>query len=134
MEIAYSLDTIDTVAGEILAFTKARTILFSAPMGSGKTTLIAALCKQLGVIDPVNSPTFSIVNEYKGTHCDVLHFDLYRLKSDEELIQIGFEEYLYRPNTYVFIEWPELSVNYLGDYHLICILPSENSSRKIEIS
>jgi len=134
MEITYSLDNIDAVAGEILALAKAKTLLFNAPMGSGKTTLITALCKQLGVTDPVSSPTFSIVNEYKGAHCEILHFDLYRLKSEEELMQIGFEDYLYRPNTYVFIEWPEISMNYLGDYHLIRIFTLENSSRKIEIS
>lgn len=126
MEISYNLDEIDTVAVQVLAFAtllasrqEAKTILFNAPMGSGKTTLISAICRALGVKEAISSPTFSIVNEYEGKDTYVLHFDLYRLQKPAELQQLGFEDYLDRPNTYIFIEWPELAMPFLEEYHTV---------------
>lgn len=77
-------------------------------MGSGKTTLIKYLCLALGVVDSVSSPTFSIVNEYRRgeTKSSVFHFDLYRIKQNEELFDIGIEEYL-NSSSICFVEWPE---------------------------
>lgn len=89
-----------------------RVFLFDAPMGSGKTTFIKSLCHYLGVKSPVSSPTYAIVNEYEGDSVRVFHFDLYRLKSNAELLDIGFEDYLIGTN-YVFIEWPELSMTFI---------------------
>lgn len=83
-----------------------KVFLFFGEMGAGKTTFIKALSRALGVIDAVSSPTYSIVNEYSLTDGSVYHFDFYRLKSQEEAFDIGFEEYLYS-NKYCFIEWPE---------------------------
>ncbi|WP_026897311.1 tRNA (adenosine(37)-N6)-threonylcarbamoyltransferase complex ATPase subunit type 1 TsaE [Daejeonella oryzae] len=80
--------------------------LFFGDMGAGKTTLIKALCHQLGVTDSVSSPTYSLVNEYPLSKGLIYHFDFYRIKSQEEAFDIGFEEYLYSGN-YCFIEWPE---------------------------
>jgi tRNA threonylcarbamoyladenosine biosynthesis protein TsaE len=77
--------------------------LFHGEMGSGKTTLIKAICKVLGVHSTMTSPTFSIVNEYDET---VYHFDFYRLKNEEEAYDIGVEEYL-DSGRFCFIEWPE---------------------------
>lgn len=133
MEFTYTLDTIDEAARKILAFAKAKILLLEAPMGAGKTTLITALCKELGVTESISSPTFSIVNEYKAPQCDVLHFDLYRFEAEEELIAIGFEDYIYRPNTYVFIEWPEISLKFLDSYHFIRIFPVSDNIRRVEI-
>ena len=133
MDFTYTLDTIDEAAREILAFAKAKILILEAPMGAGKTTLITAMCKELGVTDPISSPTFSIVNEYKTPQYDVLHFDLYRLEKEEELIAIGFEDYIYRQNTYVFIEWPQISLKFLDSYHYIRIFPTDNNIRKVEI-
>jgi len=82
---------------------------FSGDMGSGKTTLIQALVKELGSTDPVSSPTFSLVNEYEiedGGVNTIYHFDFYRIESIEEVYDIGYEEYFYS-NNYCFIEWPE---------------------------
>ncbi|MFO7868533.1 MAG: tRNA (adenosine(37)-N6)-threonylcarbamoyltransferase complex ATPase subunit type 1 TsaE [Bacteroidales bacterium] len=77
-------------------------------MGVGKTTCIKEMCRQLGVIDEVTSPTFAIINEYNTyTNEVIFHFDLYRLESIEEAYNVGIEEYLYSGNT-CFIEWPEL--------------------------
>jgi len=83
-----------------------KVFLFYGDMGAGKTTFIKALCAQLGVAEQVTSPTFSIVNEYNGTNAQVYHFDFYRLKSQDEALDMGYEEYLYSEN-YCLIEWPE---------------------------
>lgn len=82
-------------------------LAFYGEMGAGKTTLIQEICKQKGVIQKVTSPTFALVNEYytksKGI---IFHFDFYRLDSPEEVLDIGFEEYLSSGNP-CFMEWPE---------------------------
>ena len=76
-------------------------------MGSGKTTFIKALCRELGVQEIVTSPTFTIVNEYlAGDQSPVFHFDFYRIKSESEAYDLGYENYLYSGN-YCFVEWPE---------------------------
>jgi tRNA threonylcarbamoyladenosine biosynthesis protein TsaE len=81
--------------------------LFYGDMGAGKTTFIKSLCKQLGVLDAMSSPTFSIVNEYLARdNKKIFHFDFYRLKNEAEAYDIGTEEYFYSGN-YCFIEWPE---------------------------
>lgn len=102
--------------------------LFDAPMGAGKTTFIKSLCSYLGVTDTMSSPTYSIVNEYNtGNNFKVYHFDLYRLKSTDELFEIGFEDYL-NSNNYLFIEWPELATNFLDSF-LRIIIYTENNNR-----
>ena len=85
-------------------------------MGAGKTTFIKALCEQLGVCDMVNSPTFSIVNEYTDAEGQTLayHFDLYRLKSVAEALDMGAEDYFYSGH-YCFIEWPDVADALLPD-------------------
>jgi len=89
------------------AFPHGRLFAFYGRMGAGKTTFIKAICHQLGVTDIVNSPTFSIVNEYNTMNgkC-IFHFDLYRLKNTNELLDIGYEDYFYS-GSYCLLEWPE---------------------------
>jgi len=85
-----------------------RVFAFYGKMGAGKTTFIRAVCETLGVTDPVTSPTFAIVNEYKSPSVgSIFHFDFYRIKRMEEAYDIGFEEYLYS-GSLCLIEWPEL--------------------------
>lgn len=83
---------------------------FYAPMGAGKTTLIAALCRELGVeADMVASPTFSIINEYVAADgAPVYHFDFYRVESEEEAADTGAEFY-FDSDAYCFVEWPEMA-------------------------
>lgn len=80
--------------------------LFYGEMGAGKTTLIKALCTCLGVEDSTSSPTFSIVNEYQGREGSIYHFDFYRIQSEQEALDLGYEEYFYS-GQYCFVEWPE---------------------------
>lgn len=102
------LDEMDGKAADFIEMTKDHKIFaFFGHMGVGKTTFIKALCKHLGTVDEVTSPSFAIVNEYntKKDHV-VYHFDFYRIKSLEEAFDFGFEEYLIS-GEYCFIEWPE---------------------------
>lgn len=87
---------------------EARIFAFYGKMGSGKTTLIKSICEELGVEDSINSPTFAIVNEYEDReHRTIFHFDFYRIKSLEEVYNMGYEEYVYS-DAICFMEWPEL--------------------------
>ena len=113
MKTTYTLSQLDEVAKQIIAESKSKVLLFYGEMGNGKTTLIKALCKALGVSDPVTSPTFSIVNEYLGTQNTLLyHFDCYRIEEEEEILDIGFDQYLENGN-WIFIEWPQKIENLL---------------------
>ncbi len=108
---------------------KLGTAVFIGEVGAGKTTLIQSLCMQLGVIEPVDSPTFSIVNEYQGIQ-PVYHFDLYRISSDRELLGIGFLDYLAQ-GAICLIEWPDPALPYL-DYPVLKIeLRHDGPSRTI---
>lgn len=109
--------------------------LFEGEMGAGKTTLIKAVCQQLGVVDQVSSPTFSIVNHYQTQNgASIYHFDFYRIKSEEEALDIGVEEYFYSGDI-CLIEWPSLVGQLIPERHLeVRILVNENQSRTISLS
>ena len=84
-------------------------ITLEGSLGAGKTTFSKALLKKLGVVDEVISPTFTYVNSYVGKGgIKIYHFDLYRLSSEEDFIDLGFDEYLYQDNSLTLIEWPEI--------------------------
>jgi tRNA threonylcarbamoyladenosine biosynthesis protein TsaE len=111
LELEYTLETLPYIARELLAYAgDTKTFLFYAPMGAGKTTLIKELCRSLGSSDNFSSPTFSIVNEYIYPKGKIYHFDLYRLNNLDELLDLGFEDYL-DSGQYIFIEWPELAAD-----------------------
>jgi tRNA threonylcarbamoyladenosine biosynthesis protein TsaE len=85
-----------------------RIFAFYGSMGSGKTTIIKAICKVLGAVDIVSSPSFTLVNEYRTSIGKTLyHIDFYRIKKQEEVFDFGVEEYL-SGDSYCFMEWPEL--------------------------
>ncbi|MDX2172925.1 MAG: tRNA (adenosine(37)-N6)-threonylcarbamoyltransferase complex ATPase subunit type 1 TsaE [Bacteroidota bacterium] len=107
----YNLSELSVVANQLTQLNQ-KIILFDAPMGAGKTTLIKEICKQLGSTDNFSSPTYQLVNEYIFPKGKIYHFDLYRLKSLEELIDIGFEDYI-SLNNYCFIEWPDFAQVFL---------------------
>lgn len=119
MEIIFSLDEIDKVAQKILSEYPKKVILFNGEMGVGKTTLIKALAKKLGVHDATSSPTFSLVNEYQiANNQYIYHFDVYRLKNETEALDMGIDEYLYSGN-WCFIEWAENIPNLIPDEHSV---------------
>jgi tRNA threonylcarbamoyladenosine biosynthesis protein TsaE len=115
LQISFHIREIQAVAKELLAsFPEKRCFAFYAEMGSGKTTLIHALCKELNVIDSVSSPTFSIINEYKTSHNhSVFHMDWYRLKNIEDAIETGVQDIINDASSYIFIEWPEIAASLL---------------------
>lgn len=94
-------------------FPDARVLAFTGEVGAGKTTFIQQICKQLGILEVVSSPTFALVNEYgyidaqSGSKNSAYHLDLYRLRNIEEALDIGIEDYLYS-GKYCFVEWPEI--------------------------
>ena len=102
-------------------------------MGAGKTTLIKSLCDALGITEPVTSPTFSIVNEYRGGGKIIYHFDFYRLKTQTEAYDLGYEEYFYS-DAWCFIEWPEKIPDLLPDHYVrISIKVTGENSRQIMV-
>ena len=119
MKITFSLEQIDEVASQLLAANPNKVILFHGEMGVGKTTLIKALAKTLGVKDATCSPTFSLVNEYQTSANRLLyHFDVYRLKNESEAYDMGIEDYLYSGN-WCFIEWAEKIPNLIPEQHSV---------------
>ena len=106
---------------------------FSAPMGTGKTTFIKALCEELGVTDVINSPTFSIINEYRAEPSGELiyHFDCYRLEQLSDALSLGAEDYL-QSGALCFIEWPEVIEDILPvDTVRVTLEELEGGARKL---
>ena len=131
-----SVDDLKEVAKKLISdFSAKRVILFYGEMGVGKTTLIKVLCQQLGVEEPTNSPTFSIVNEYlSNQNKTIYHFDFYRIEKEEEVFDMGYEDYFY-DNSYCFIEWPEKIPNLLPpDAVKVKIMLDDENNRIISIA
>ena len=130
-----SLEEISAVAEEFirLAMQEDTVFFFFWQMGAGKTTFIKALCEALGVSEPVTSPTFAIVNEYRSDETGELiyHFDFYRIKKLEEAYDMGCEDYFYS-GAVCLIEWPELVEDLLpGNTVWVDIKVNEDETRTI---
>lgn len=97
---------------------KKTVLALQGDLGAGKTTFVKVLMQVLGSHELVNSPTFSIINEYDSDRGTVYHMDLYRLETIEELLDIGFEEYI-MSDSLCIIEWPLVASSFIED---ICIL------------
>ena len=124
MEMSYSLSELSQVAGALLkAYGQKPIWVFQAPMGAGKTTLIAAICKEMGITDHVTSPTFAIMNQYDASGKLVYHMDWYRIQDEKEALRTGIEAALEEADQ-CFIEWPE---NAKG------LLPEDTQVFQIEI-
>lgn len=111
-------------------------VLLEGSMGVGKTTLVVEICKKLGIEDQVASPTYSILNEYEGNGIKINHFDLYRIESKKDLIDLGIEDFP-SPNAISFVEWPDrLDLAGLNRLHFVNIKISclDDNSRSYEIS
>lgn len=138
MELTVSLEDLGTFAAAFWKLVgEAKLFLFHGEMGSGKTTTIAALCRAKGVLDAVSSPTFSIINEYAyhehGVLKKLFHIDLYRLKSEAEVVQAGVEDVVYS-DAICFVEWPEKAMNLFDATAMhVFIEPLSSTRRSIKI-
>lgn len=113
---------------------KHRIILFNAKMGSGKTTLIAELCRAWGCTTEASSPTYSLVNEYETAKGDVIyHFDLYRLKSMSEAMDMGFEDYI-ESGHICLIEWADVAMPLIHAHCAELTITRENETRTYTLS
>jgi tRNA threonylcarbamoyladenosine biosynthesis protein TsaE len=130
------ISDLESVVTEMLDFAKKSKIFaFYGAMGAGKTTLIKQFCRRMQVTDEVNSPTFSIVNEYVTIENEsIFHFDFYRINKPEEAYDIGYENYFYGSNL-CLIEWPEKIEQLLPEnYVKVSIVADvEGEQRKIDI-
>ena len=133
-----SLHTIKFTAKQFVSYLKnnpEKVYCFNGKMGAGKTTFIKPICEEMGVKETVNSPTFSIVNEYEAADGSIIyHFDCYRINKIQEALDLGAEEYLYSGN-YCFIEWSEKIASLLPDNTMnVDIEETEEGIRMIVIS
>ncbi|AMS26660.1 hypothetical protein AEM51_06100 [Bacteroidetes bacterium UKL13-3] len=126
-----TLDNLDDAARWIIKESNGRFLwCFYGEMGAGKTTLIQGICKALGITQEITSPTFSLVNEYQtASRKTIYHFDFYRIKSIDEVYDIGYEDYFYS-NNICLIEWPSnISELLLGEsvFNITINKTSENT-------
>ena len=125
------LNQLSSVAIKLLSLSDNRIFAFYGEMGVGKTTFIKHCCSHLKVVDPISSPTFSIVNEYLTIDNNkVFHFDLYRLNNLEEVEQLGVEIYL-NSGYYCFIEWPNLMEPFLPKKHHAIKMRNNNGKKEL---
>lgn len=119
------VEELSILAPQLITFCESRRVIaFYGEMGAGKTTFIKAICHYLGVAENVSSPTFSLVNEYKTKQLSsVFHFDFYRIRSLQEAIDIGCEEY-FDSGDFCFVEWPE---------KILYLLPEDTVSVTIDV-
>jgi tRNA threonylcarbamoyladenosine biosynthesis protein TsaE len=126
---------LNAAARKIVEFASGQKIwLFFGDMGSGKTTLVKEIAHVFGVEDIVQSPTFSIVNEYRNLQNDIFyHFDFFRISKESEALDIGVDEY-FDSGEYCFIEWPQKIPGLIPNQHFkIEIEITSESTRKINL-
>ena len=127
-----SLTGLVPVSNQLLALASDVPIwCFYGEMGAGKTTLIKAICDQLGVTDSMSSPTFSIVNEYETKSRETIyHFDFFRIRTQQEALDIGIDDYFYSGN-YCFVEWPEKVLGLLPEHHVEISIKLVDGNRRV---
>ncbi len=124
-------ELVDVAKSLLNHFADKKVVLFYGEMGVGKTTLIKVLCNELGVNEQTNSPTFSIVNEYLSKeNKSIYHFDFYRIEEEEEVFDMGYEDYFYSDN-YCFIEWPEKIPNLLPENAVKVLIEQDKDNNRL---
>jgi tRNA threonylcarbamoyladenosine biosynthesis protein TsaE len=132
LELNYNLEELKQASDYVLKNINSKILLVCGEVGSGKTTLIKEICKQLKVEDTVTSPTYTLINEYNANNGLVIHMDLYRIKNNEEINDLGLFEYF--DNKFIIIEWPEKIMNDLDCNHSVLKIDLTNvNERKINL-
>ena len=133
MELIYKLSEIEKASNFVLKNVNRETILIMGEVGTGKTTLIKEYCKLIGVEEIVNSPTYTLINEYQNKSGKIVHMDLYRVEDINEINELGLFEYL--ENNIVIIEWPEIILKMIDiKYSMINITFINEKERKLSIN
>lgn len=131
---ANDITALPAIAEWVLDHVHGRLIAIEGEMGAGKTTFVRELCRQLGVQDEVSSPTFSLVNEYYSSkHGSVYHFDFYRMKDEDEAMDIGLEDYL-SSGYFCIMEWPEKIRNFLPEECAVLRIGVQQEKRIFELN
>jgi tRNA threonylcarbamoyladenosine biosynthesis protein TsaE len=107
-------------------------LAYRGDLGAGKTAFTRGLARGLGVKESVTSPTYTIVNEYLSGSMPLFHFDMYRLGSEDELFDIGWEDYLERGGVCA-VEWSENVWGAMEDAVIVTISRLSEDTRRIEI-
>lgn len=130
----FTLVDLPALAAELLrTLGKPRFVAIYGSMGAGKTTLVHALCDELGVKEAVGSPTFSIINEYGYADGSVFHIDCYRLRDEQEAIDAGVEDAIFSGD-WCFVEWPEKIPNlFQDDAAIIRISALNETMRRLDL-
>lgn len=138
--ITHSLEETDAVGAELAGKLAGGSIMtFTGDLGAGKTAIIKSIARHLGIPNELTSPTFTLMNVYPVlNHPSIktlVHIDTYRLKDEQELIEIGVEDYLGRPGITTLIEWPEKVANLLTQKKVtnVFIDHLDETSRSIQI-
>ena len=132
MELIYKLSELEKASNFVLKNVSHDIILISGDVGTGKTTLIKEYCKLIGVEEIVNSPTYTLINEYQNKSGKIVHMDLYRVEDINEINELGLFEYL--DKNIVIIEWPEIILKMIDiKYSLINITFINEKERKLSI-
>ena len=133
MELIYKLSELEKASNFVLKNVNHDIILITGEVGTGKTTLIKEYCKLIGVEETVNSPTYTLINEYQNKRGKIVHMDLYRVKDINEINELGLFEYL--ENNIVIIEWPEIILKMIDiKYSMINIIFINEKERKLLIN
>ncbi|NDH17671.1 MAG: tRNA (adenosine(37)-N6)-threonylcarbamoyltransferase complex ATPase subunit type 1 TsaE [Opitutae bacterium] len=133
-KLNYDINNLDQAAEFILNNSVYNMILFKADLGVGKTTLIKEICKKIGTIDNVVSPTFPILNVYKSKNDLIYHMDLYRVENLKDLNELGFFDVIEQKN-WIFIEWPDNFEKVFNKNHTLIEIKLENdNSRTITLT
>jgi tRNA threonylcarbamoyladenosine biosynthesis protein TsaE len=132
----FGIDQIDEVVDMLYQLrSQCQVYALSGPLGAGKTTVSQRLLRRFGIEGVITSPTFTYMNIYQSVDGKILyHFDLYRIISVDEFILNGFNEYLYQPNSWALIEWPEVIAPLLE--HKVCdiqLLYQDEGTREIKV-
>ena len=132
MELIYKLSELEKASNFVLKNVNRDVILITGEVGTGKTTLIKEYCKLIGVEEIVNSPTYTLINEYQNKSSKIVHMDLYRVEDVKEINELGLFEYLEK--NIVIIEWPEIILKMIDiKYSLINITFINEKERKLSI-